>query len=327
MADDKKPSSPSIQASIKSSDATRQRRELIRRRAEVQSEMESLRNEVSQKESVGPTEELQSILNQEIERQVQLKKQIVEDRKALVELRNQKNKVAKRRNSYEQQIREKQTDRRYQRRILRSEDSSDEDRQRARAKIELIDDEIDVHRTADAEAASKASRLQSSITKRVGNVEYAQGDISRSRKITRAVTGELEDRSGSSNKLRKLSQKDQLLSRDLSDYDKRQRELGLDEASRYNPQMLLTESRRNQPRDVDFESHKAAHQLRRQGGTSQEAQQMAQATAQFNSLFESIKSTKKALAELTAGTEEHARKQEELTKLEASASDAVAKMD
>ena len=278
----------------------KQSRILINKKQDINRQMTNLNrdmNDTSKNASLESIKKLQDAIKKEIEDQELIRTEIDKQQKLLRELRAEKVDIGEQSKREIVQIRQRQAAIADLNKTIKSRGTPKAEKRAARELKGDLEYEIDVHRESATRFSLESAQKSQEIQKVLGTRETAEVNLRESRESVR-------DYKSNASELEK---------------DSRRRQRQIEEADRMTTGGLRRDLTRGESLDPAREGFRAGIDIKKQGAGFSEQRQYAKVTEEFTSLFNSIKETKKSLADLKEGTEEYEKKQEELNKLTDSA--------
>jgi len=205
---------------------------------------------------------------------------------------------------------------------------------RASSKREGSDKGVINQKIRDEEAKQGQYRIEDA--KMAGEIATFRGTVSvglQARETTEYNIGVKRDEERNEKQARSLYkrqemavQKEEGYDLNLKEYEERRKEKILNESERMTPSGLRKQLSRSETLDSEREGWKAREGIAGKGASRTDQLKYQEAAKEFTDLFNAIRETKKAMAELEEGTDELAEKQGALSEQEKKAADISGKM-
>lgn len=321
--------SETMKASSESKDIVNQisqaKKRLLDRKKDNIESIEKIKKQLASSEKDASTELLIGAINSETQKQEKLKVEIDKFNEDIRSFQSKKYSLAEERDKATKEIRDRQLIISTNKEIIDSEESTDEQKQAAKERIKTLDHEVKGYRTVEADKRSQIASLNIKIKESLGQRDSSKVETAESKRTAREVRSELRQRQDLTNKITKADTQGQRIDADIAYYEVRRKEAETAKAEGMTPQSFRREFRPGVSVDPQQEALKATAALG-QGATVSERKQYREASQEFFQLFNSIKATRKALADLEEGTTEYTEKQKELSQLEQQAATQAQRM-
>lgn len=305
----------------------RAKRNLIERKKEVDQQIAKLTSEVAGLEDRAPLSMLQEAIKKEVEQQQRIRAEIEKFSQDIRKLRQEKTRLYQERNETIENIRSRQLEVALHKQTLRDSSSSESQREYAKSSISALEEsEIPAYRSMHAEQSAEISKINTRIQGRLGEREFAESQLSASRKDVQDFKPAVRSREEARSQIEKLSKRGSAIEEGVAEYEERRKRRQLSEAERMTASGLRRDLLSGEDLDPSREGRRAGAAIGGKGAGFLDRGQYSKATEEFTALFNAIKETKVAMASLQEGTEEYAKKQEELSSLTDKAADRAKKL-
>lgn len=301
------------------------KQKILQRKQENQEKIAKLKKQLSSFEEEAPLQMLEKAMTEEQNRQERLKEEIDKASQTIRDLREKEKQISKKRAEYQLDISKRSVEIRKQQKIRDSEYSTDEQKQAAIEKIDSLKVERQTYRTLHDEEGVSLREANVNVQSQLKTREKAEGLLSVSKRTSRDLKSDFEDRSSLQDRIKSAEKKDVFLQMDLEAHGERNKQKLLHEAESLTPQQLKRQLTAAQSVNAQREASIATARLGKDASMGEKVQ-YKQVAQEFNELVNSIKAAKSALAELEEGTEEYAEKQDELNTLNGEAAEKAKKM-